>query len=61
MRNPNDLLLAASVPEIDLILGGHDHIVHCEKVNESLLIKSGADFKDFSTMKIEYGDFKSEY
>jgi hypothetical protein len=27
MRVPNDLILAKEVPEIDLILGGHDHIV----------------------------------
>lgn len=25
MRWPNDILLARSVSEIDLILGGHDH------------------------------------
>ena len=25
MRVPNDQLLAASVPEFDLVLGGHDH------------------------------------
>jgi len=30
MRVPNDRKLAAAVPEIDLILGGHDHIVHLE-------------------------------
>ena len=26
MRTPNDLRLAANAPEIDLILGGHDHV-----------------------------------
>jgi 5'-nucleotidase len=25
MREPNDKKLAENVPEIDLILGGHDH------------------------------------
>ena len=25
MREPNDIKLAENVPEIDLILGGHDH------------------------------------
>lgn len=28
MRLPNDQILADSVPQIDLILGGHDHCVH---------------------------------
>jgi 5'-nucleotidase len=26
MRTPNDLRLAKEVEEIDLILGGHDHV-----------------------------------
>jgi hypothetical protein len=25
MRQPNDILLAQQVPEIDAVLGGHDH------------------------------------
>ena len=28
MRGPNDRKLAREVPEIDLMLGGHDHIYH---------------------------------
>ncbi|KAL4509211.1 hypothetical protein ABPG72_018142 [Tetrahymena utriculariae] len=59
MRVPNDKLLAKEVPEIDLILGGHDHIVIDELVNESLFIKSGTDFKDYSILDIEVGDFSS--
>ena len=30
MRLPNDKKLAEQVPEIDLILGGHDHHYHAE-------------------------------
>lgn len=26
MRVPNDIKLAEEVPEIDIILGGHDHV-----------------------------------
>ena len=32
MRWPNDILLAESVSEIDLILGGHDHDFTVENV-----------------------------
>ena len=32
MRTPNDILLAENVPEIDLILGGHDHVYEKRKV-----------------------------
>jgi 5'-nucleotidase len=32
MRTPNDIRLAESVPEIDLILGGHDHVYEKRKV-----------------------------
>ena len=43
MRVPNDQLLASSVPDFDLVLGGHDH----ERWEESVephgvqLVKSG--------------------
>ena len=41
MRLPNDILLGEEVPEIDIILGGHDHNYVCEKVNNRWVIKSG--------------------
>ena len=33
MRTPNDVRLAESVEEIDLILGGHDHVYEKKKVS----------------------------
>ena len=33
MRTPNDIRLAENSPEIDLILGGHDHVYEAHKVN----------------------------
>ena len=33
MRTPNDIRLAENVAEIDLILGGHDHIYEKKKVS----------------------------
>lgn len=32
MRTPNDIRLAENVDEIDLILGGHDHVYEILKV-----------------------------
>jgi len=34
MRNPNDMKLAENVDEIDLILGGHDHIYEVQQVSK---------------------------
>ena len=35
MRTPNDVRLAENVAEIDMILGGHDHIYEKKKVSIS--------------------------
>lgn len=48
MMRYNDVNLAQKFSDIDLILGGHDHLVVHEKVNNSVLIKSGTNFKNFS-------------
>ena len=32
MRTPNDIRLAENSPDIDLILGGHDHVYEAHKV-----------------------------
>ncbi|KAI9183847.1 hypothetical protein H9P43_002899 [Blastocladiella emersonii ATCC 22665] len=62
MRQPNDELLAASVPEIDLVLGGHDHFV--QVVADAALpgaprgrpgavvVKSGTDFRDLGVLTL---------
>lgn len=44
MRIPNERKLAIEVPEIDLMLGGHDHVYHIEMVGEVFFLKSGTDF-----------------
>ena len=48
----NDIKLAKTVKGIDLILGGHDHLIAHQKVNDSVLVKSGTDFRNFSIVKI---------
>ncbi len=52
MMKTNDVKLAKNVQGIDLILGGHDHLIVHEKVNDSVIIKSGTDFRNFSILKI---------
>ena len=56
MRVPNDIKLAEEAPEIDLILGGHDHVYEKYFVNETLMLKSGADFRNFSFLKLSRVD-----
>jgi hypothetical protein len=54
MRLPNDQLLAQSVPEIDLVLGGHDHCYYTvEQPSGNWVVKSGSDFKDLSLLKVQ--------
>lgn len=52
-RTPNDVRLADSVPEIDLILGGHDHDYEIVKRPNCHIIKSGTDFREFSLIKLK--------
>ena len=40
MRTPNDIRLAENVDEIDLILGGHDHVYEKKMVSPALRITS---------------------
>lgn len=55
MRAPNDLKLGSEVPEIDLILGGHDHHYAVERCHPSrtLLFKSGTDFRELSLIHLK--------
>jgi len=44
MREYNDRAFLENVPEVDLLLGGHDHYYLVADVNGTKLIKSSADF-----------------
>jgi len=54
MRWPNDTLLAESVDEIDMILGGHDHDYYARRINGKLVVKSGTDFRNFALVKLVF-------
>lgn len=45
MRQPDDDRLAREVDGIDLILGGHDHVLRTARVGGKWVVKSGTDFK----------------
>ena len=51
MRVPNDERLAREVPEIDLVLGGHDHFYYVSKdpvTQQPRVVKSGSDFMQYA-------------
>nr|CAD7195994.1 unnamed protein product [Timema douglasi] len=54
MRTPNDIRLAENVNEIDLILGGHDHVYEIKQVHGKYIIKSGTDFRQFSKVTLSF-------
>ena len=53
-RMPNDIKLGEQVEEIDLVLGGHDHNFDVKSTapHGTLVIKSGTDFREFSTVDV---------
>lgn len=54
MRTPNDIKLAEQCNDIDLILGGHDHVYEVSQVNNKYIVKSGTDFRQFSKITIQF-------
>jgi len=54
MREPNDIRLAREVDGIDLILGGHDHHYTHSVESDVTILKSGSEFREFSTIDVKY-------
>lgn len=54
MRTPNDIKLAENCEDIDIVLGGHDHVYEIKQVNNKYIIKSGTDFRQFSKITINF-------
>ena len=52
MDMDEDRALAEAVPGIDLILGGHDHDPMHEIVNNTLIWKTGSDFRTLGELKV---------
>ena len=53
-----DIRLAESVPEIDLVLGGHDHQYRVQVVNGKTIVKSGTEFRYLSVVTLGLMDGK---
>jgi len=49
---PGSGAMAGQAPEIDLVLGGHDHDRYMRTENRTLLLKSGTDFRDLSVITV---------
>jgi 2',3'-cyclic-nucleotide 2'-phosphodiesterase (5'-nucleotidase family) len=56
MRRHNDLKLADSEADFDLILAGHDHDyqLNYSKKTGRLVLKSGTDFRSFSLVRLTW-------
>jgi 5'-nucleotidase len=52
--------LAEQVPEIDLVLGGHDHDFFYKSFKSSILLKSGTDFRELTYNKLKIIKFSPE-
>lgn len=59
MAFPMDRELARRAPGIDLILGGHDHIITSEVVGETLLVESGHELEVLGQIRMGPGAPKS--
>jgi len=46
------LKLAQEVPEVDLVLGGHDHTYESHMVQDLHVLKSGTDFREYSLIDL---------
>lgn len=52
MRNASDRLFPEKVEGVDLVLGGHDHVIMEEKINDVLVVKSGSNFNAVGLINI---------
>ena len=52
MRVPNDERLCLEAKDVDFILGGHDHIYRAQVENQTLMLKSGSDYMNYSELTI---------
>ncbi len=52
--------MAAECPEIDIILGGHDHVFYYNIGNNNVIIKSGTDFRELTLNTVRLSKYKQD-
>ena len=52
MRNGDDLDLALANTDIDIILGGHDHVIMNRSVHKIPVIKSGSNLHQIGVIEV---------
>lgn len=52
MRNGDDLDLAETPTDIDIILGGHDHVIMNRSIEKIPVIKSGSNFHQIGVVEV---------
>jgi len=60
MRNGPDRLFPKKVEGVDLVLGGHDHVIMEEVVNKVPVIKSGTNFNNVGLIKMYLPSHKAK-
>lgn len=58
MRQPDDERLAREAEDVDVVLGGHDHVLSKQVINGRFVLKSGTDFKVCAGLLRHYDELK---
>lgn len=53
MSLAEDRLLVGAVPEVDLVLGGHDHHALCEWIGDVPIVKAGGNFSHLARVDLD--------
>lgn len=60
MRNGPDCLYPSFVKDVDLVLGGHDHVILKQYIDNVPVIKSGTNFHHLGVVNVYKQDVQSE-
>ena len=56
MLNFSDEKLIEEVPEINLVLGGHEHCYFIKRNQRNMVVKSGSNFECFNEIILEFSE-----
>jgi 5'-nucleotidase len=52
MRSADDIRLCTDSEDIDVVLGGHDHMSKGEMIGKTVFVKSGSDFREITQIRV---------